>query len=699
MTKPGLRGKFLVGLLIATALPLVIGLVLLETWGYRHLLNERGRLHQMEAMTLVRAIHQASEAQGEQFRTWVAADPAVIDFVGAKNRELEGRNPAEVASETRRLDAKWESLIPESPALKEVVENSASESLIRYQALHPETAEALVTDSAGRLAGATGKTTDYDQADEAWWRKGKTLPEKSFWIDTLQYDFSSNVFSLDVVLPLYDEDAWAGVAKLSVDVSSLFTRLGFDGEEMGERWEIVLPDGRILASSKSNYVSLQDRIAPESLEWMRRNGQAGTLDRMIDGDSCMSGYVTLGESGEDARAYVLFSSRRSDVVTPLRRRLIWLGALSGLAVLGCGLAGFVFVNREVLKPLHMLGEAARSVAETATLNQGPERDEVEASARRKKAEDFLQRILAIHTGDEVQDLAGDLAVMTDRVLRYHRELETEVAAKTAVIREDLEMAREFQNALLPSDYPIPSPKTQNPLSLRFAHFYQPASTVGGDFFDLFELDENRVGVLIADVMGHGARSALVTAILRALVRHHSEQAADPGEFLGELNRHLHEVISRSGQTLFVTAFFMTLDTRDGVVAWSVAGHPAPLWVRRGSGRAPEPLQAEGRRQPALGLLPDVIYRTNESPLKPGEIFLLFTDGVIEAERPDGQPFGLDRLVASFDEALDGPMAAMPAKIVGQVSSFQKRAQYDDDVCIVAVEVAANSAPKHPPLPG
>ena len=697
MTKPGLRGKFLVGLLIATALPLVIGVILLETWGYRHLLNERGRLHQMEAMTLVRAIHQASEAQGEQFRTWVAADPAIVDLVRSTNRGLEARDPAEVAAETRRLDAKWESLISEAPALKEVMGNSASESLIRYQALHPETAEALVTDSAGRLVAATGKTTDYDQADEAWWRKGKTLPEKAFWIDSLQYDFSSEVFSLDVVLPLYDEGVWEGVAKLSVDVSSLFTRLGFDGEAMGERWEIVLPDGRILASSKSGYVSLRDRIAPESLEWMRRKGQIGTLDRVIDGESYMSGYVTLEEPGEDARSYVLFSSRLSDVVTPLRRHLIWLGVISGLAVLGCGVAGFFFVNREVLKPLQMLGKAARSVAETATLKA--ERDEVEASARRKKAEDFLQRILAIHTGDEVQDLAGDLAVMTDRVLRYHRELETEVAAKTAVIREDLEMAREFQNALLPTDYPIPSPKTQNPLSLRFAHFYQPASTVGGDFFDLFELDENRVGVLIADVMGHGARSALVTAILRALVRHHSEQASDPGEFLGELNRHLHEVISRSGQTLFVTAFFMTLDTRDGVVAWSVAGHPSPLWVRRGSGREPVPLQAEGRRQPALGLLPDVIYRTHESPLKPGEVFLLFTDGVIEAERPDGQPFGLNRLVASFDEALDGPMAAMPAKIVGQVSSFQKRAQYDDDVCIVAVEVAANPAPKHPPLQG
>ncbi len=109
--------------------------------------------------------------------------------------------------------------------------------------------------------------------------------------------------------------------------------------------------------------------------------------------------------------------------------------------------------------------------------------------------------------------------MTSRVLRYQRELESEVAAKTSVIREDLEMAREFQHAMLPSQYPeVPPPAVNNPLRLKFAHFYQPAATVGGDFFDLIELDENSAGILIADVMGHGARSALITAILRALVR-------------------------------------------------------------------------------------------------------------------------------------------------------------------------------------
>lgn len=253
------------------------------------------------------------------------------------------------------------------------------------------------------------------------------------------------------------------------------------------------------------------------------------------------------------------------------------------------------------------------------------------------------------------------------------------------------MAREFQNALLPSVYPdVPPLEIMNPLRLKFAHFYQPATTVGGDFFDLIELDENRVGVLIADVMGHGARSALITAILRALVRNHASIAGDPGVFLSELNRHLHDLISRSGQSLFVTAFYIVLDTRKGLASWAVSGHPAPLRVRRGSGKSPEPLWIESPRQPALGLVPEFSYRSYESPLNAGDVFLLFTDGSVEAENPAGEPFGLNRLATSMDEALDGPMAAMPAKIVCDVTFFQKRKQYEDDVCIVAIEACGGT---------
>ena len=276
--------------------------------------------------------------------------------------------------------------------------------------------------------------------------------------------------------------------------------------------------------------------------------------------------------------------------------------------------------------------------------------------------------------------------MTSRVLSYQREMETEVAAKTEVIREDIQMAREFQNALLPSSYPkMPADPAHNPLRLQFAHFYQPTSTVGGDFFDLIELDDNRVGILIADVMGHGARSALITAILRALVENNTGSADDPGAFLTKINHHLHEVVSRSGLTLFVTAFFLVLDTRASQASWAVAGHPAPLRMRRGGDRPPAPMWKEQQHQPALGLLPAINYRTNHTPLESGELFLLFTDGAYEAENPAGEAFGLEKLAAVFDESIAGPTATVPDRIISEVTAFQKRAAFDDDVCLLVIE--------------
>ena len=688
----GLQGKFVVALLIAAALPFIVGLTIFESSGYQHLLRERGKFHEMEALILVRALEQAAEAHGQSLVAWLAADPTLPALMTDQNLASAARTPDDVALETRRLDEIWSSLPADDSRLSAILTNPGSASLAKFRELNPEVAEILGTDALGRLIAATGKSSDFDQADEEWWQKGTKLGKNGQWTDVLRFDASSEVFSLDVVVAPRQSDKFAGVVKMSVDVTSLFARLGSDGEEVRERWEIVLPDGRILASSRSEFEPLRDRLPDETLHAISHDGNGWAIIEDANNEPRMTGYVAMGPNRRNPSAYIMFSSQRDDVVGPLQRNLLWLGIAGTTLLAACALVGFYLIHRNILVPLSSLGRAARSIADTAKIRQSAHGDERIIQEQRAQAEADLQAIQAIQTGDEIEALAGDFAVMTSRVLRYHRELESEVAAKTSVIREDLEMAREFQHALLPSRYPeVPPAAVRNPLRLQFAHFYQPASTVGGDFFDLIELDENRAGILIADVMGHGARSALVTAILRALVRNQSREAGDPGAFLTDLNGHLFEVISRSGQTLFVTAFFLVLDTRGGRASWAVAGHPSPLWVRRGSGKLPEPLWKEPQHQPALGLAADIVFRTHESPLKAGDVFLLFTDGAIEAENPAGEPFGIERLATSFDEALDGPMAAMPAKIVCEVTAFQKRRNYDDDVCLVAVEAVSATA--------
>jgi serine phosphatase RsbU (regulator of sigma subunit) len=687
----GLRMKIALALAIAALLPLLAGFVVLQTLGFRHLLATKGRQHEAEAAALARSLETAVESQAGHLWSWIAADPALVDFLAQPpaGRLAEGET-------VEAIEGRWAGLPPDDPLLREILENPAAESLRRFAGRHPLVAEVLVADPAGRVVTAIHKTSDYDQSDEDWWRVGRRLPAGGLWTDSLHFDESAAVFSLDLVVPVHHGGALSGVIKVVLDVSPMFHRLRPGSDKDGGRLEILLANGLILGrSGDAVYHARDEKLDAESLLCVRVARNGWTIAGRGTAEERMTGFAAIQSAGIDRRrfepgGYVLFSSPKSAVMAPLRRQVLLVGAVAVLATGLCLLGGYALVDRKILRPISVLGQTARALADSVRLRKESGLSEEEAELRRKIAEEDLEQIRAISTGDEVEDLAADFGVMTSRVMRYHRELEAEVEAKTAVIREDLELAREFQHALMPSGYPE-SPRVADPLRLGFAHFYQPASTVGGDFFDLIELDEHRTGVLIADVMGHGARSALVTAILRALVRNHVGAAGQPGEFLGILNRELYEVIERSQQTLFVTAFFMVLDTLEGKATWAVAGHPSPLRARRGTGNAPQFLWSGARRQPALGLMDGAVYQNASSPIRAGDVFLLFTDGVVEAESPAGDEFGTQRLIRTFDEALDGPLAAMPAKIVCEVASFQKRRNHDDDVCVVVVEVSQGTA--------
>lgn len=683
----GLRAKIALALAIAAVLPLVVGLVVLQTFGFRHLLATQGRLYEAEAKTLARSLENAVESQAGHFWSWIAADPAVPDFLAMPPPSLAA------GEEVSALEKRWPNLAVDDPVLREILGNPASDSLVRYAESHPQAAEILIADTKGRVVAATRKTSDYDQSDEEWWQTGCTLAEGGMWADMLHFDASAGVFSLDLVMPLHRGGELEGVVKLVLDVSPMF--LGLRTQEANEdrRLEILLSDGRILTrAGEEGFQPLQAALDADSLLCIRVGRTGWTVTGEGGEDERMTGFAAIQSPEIDRRrfepgGYVLFSVPKAAVVAPLRRQVLLIGAVAGLATGLCVAIGYALVDRKILRPIAVLSQASRALAETVRLRKVAGISESEADSRRRAAEEDLERIESIQTGDEVEDLAADFGIMTSRVMRYHRELESEVDAKTALLREELEMAREFQHALMPSGYPETSPdRGRDPLRLGFAHFYQPASTVGGDFFDLIELDDHRTGVLIADVMGHGARSALVTAILRAVVRNHVVSAGNPGDFLGILNRELHEVIERSRQTLFVTAFFMVLDTRELKASWAVAGHPAPLRARRSTGNPPQLLWTGAQKQPALGLVADAVYHTSLSPIRAGDVFLLFTDGVVEAENAAGKDFGIPRLISSFDESLDGPLAAMPAKIVCEVAAFQKRRHHDDDVCVVAVEV-------------
>ena len=270
--------------------------------------------------------------------------------------------------------------------------------------------------------------------------------------------------------------------------------------------------------------------------------------------------------------------------------------------------------------------------------------------------------------------------------------EVEKDAKAAEINRDLQFARQFQQALLPdgAHYPAVPNAPFAALRLNFQHIYQPALSLGGDFFDVIKLSEHRAGIFIADVMGHGARSALVTAILRTIFQELAIQASDPGQLLTLVNQRFYPIIEGSHQFLFVSAAYLVIDTEQATATYASAGHPAPVWADRVAQQV-TPLAEDFETGPALGLVSDAVYNNYKVPVKAGDIFLLFTDGLAEAPDAEGEEFGEARLHDIVQAHLHDATSPLLQSILNAVNQFTGTTSLPDDLCLVAVEVLCDSA--------
>jgi sigma-B regulation protein RsbU (phosphoserine phosphatase) len=208
----------------------------------------------------------------------------------------------------------------------------------------------------------------------------------------------------------------------------------------------------------------------------------------------------------------------------------------------------------------------------------------------------------------------------------------ELRAKNQQMEEDLRMARDIQEAMIPSAYPcFPRTSTPETSSFRFQHVYIPTGQVGGDFFNILPLSDTKVGLFICDVMGHGVRSALVTAILRALVEELTRLASDPGQLLTQINRDLRAILHQQGSPLYTTAFYLVADLETKQITYANAGHPKPILLRRDSGEAEFLRNNDAKSHPALGLFPNASYPSSSCTLHENDVVLLFTDGAYDVE--------------------------------------------------------------------
>jgi serine phosphatase RsbU (regulator of sigma subunit) len=288
---------------------------------------------------------------------------------------------------------------------------------------------------------------------------------------------------------------------------------------------------------------------------------------------------------------------------------------------------------------------------------------------------------------ELEQTRDELYKLNQELERRVEERTRELHEKNDQIEEDLKMARELQMALLPKQFPsIPRGVRPADSAIKFSSFYYPAGSVSGDFYSVSYRSDTAVDVLIADVMGHGVRAGLITAMMRALVEKLSAAPPDPAAILAKINHSLFEILNHTGVTLFATAFYLIADVRHSRILYANAGHPEPLLLHRSRGEL-EQMNSNGGAGPVLGLFDNVDYRTCECPIEADDFIMLFTDGLFEVEAPDHEFYTRERLNTAVRQRTRLPAAQLFDQLFAEIRKFSNQKEFSDDVCLLGMEFA------------
>jgi sigma-B regulation protein RsbU (phosphoserine phosphatase) len=265
-------------------------------------------------------------------------------------------------------------------------------------------------------------------------------------------------------------------------------------------------------------------------------------------------------------------------------------------------------------------------------------------------------------------------VQTHLVLRGIRE---QLAQQLLTIQKELETARQIQMSILPSEIPQIE-------GLDIAARYVPMTSVAGDFYDFIVVDEKHIGILIADVSGHGMPAALIASMLKIALAAQAMHAADPAQVLLGLN----QALCGKFQHHYVTAAYLFVDMAKHTLTYSGAGHP-PLLLWGGASEGVRAVEENGL---FLGKFEFARYTSVELPLVSGGWGLVYTDGISETTNPAGVEFGSDSFKQFLVTEQSTSADQFADRLLEELSSWSGRGSgedLDDDITMVAVRVTAD----------
>jgi serine phosphatase RsbU (regulator of sigma subunit) len=391
------------------------------------------------------------------------------------------------------------------------------------------------------------------------------------------------------------------------------------------------------AKKRADYFAVRSgTVSPLDRPWLWWNELSGSL-RRLEGGEIVNDYVaaTLNGTGRDVARHLLSGSSELDAA-------VWAGLLAV-----CGLLGTIYTIAVVM-----------AIFIIVTLTRAVNR--LSRATDAVRAGDFSTRI-PVRRKDQLGELQRSFNQMTANL-----ESLVSTAAQKEMLDNELRIARNLQKSLLPSA--LPSSEIVD-----FATLFEPSAAIGGDYFDIFRIDENRLAIVIADVSGHGLPTGLRMAMLKAALGILVEEQKSPRDILRRLSAMIRT--DRKGH-FFATATVALVDFRTGAMSLTNAGHPPTYRVRSG---AVDEILLPGN---PLGALGDD-YGEADVLLEPGDVLVWLSDGLIEATNEAGEPFGYDRVREALAGDADSA-AKVRDRLVSAVEEYVGDQTAADDKTLVSM---------------
>ena len=487
---------------------------------------------------------------------------------------------------------------------------------------------------------------EYNYFQWDWYRLPRDAGH-ALWTEPYFDDGGGNTVMITYSVPFRRDDVFWGIATIDIAMTQLIAetesiRVGQTGYAF-----IVSQQGRFVACpdrtkimramvQETNPVLGQRMMAGE--EGFRRTAEP------MQGRPAWIAYAPI-QNGELSLAIVFPESEALGEARELRNELLAIG-LVGLAGLFVAL---VLVARSVSKPITQLAAAAQQVA------QG----------------DLEQRLSVKAPTVEVANLTNAFNKMTRDLQMRMQELRYTTTVKER-FEGELTAARNIQMSLVPKRFPAFPERTEFDVHA----LLRPAREVGGDFYDFYFLDEDRLCFLIGDVSGKGIPAALFMAVTKTLLKASSSRGLPLAEMMAQVNDELGE---QSDSGMFVSLLFAVLEVKTGALTFCNAGHPPPFLLSA-AGVAP----LEAAKNVALGAMPGLAYHATTAQLAPGDTLFFYTDGVTEALDRSDHFYGPARLQITLQEVAGLGVEKITRGVVADVRTFCGEREQSDDISVMSL---------------